>query len=118
VLFTYTTATFSSRPATDSPRRTLLRGVFDGRYKFARYFAVNEHHIPTDWKTLLAHNDLELYDTQTDPDEVNNLAKESQRHRSLILSLNAKINQLIATEVGADDGSIYPGETSQYQLKV
>jgi len=118
VLFTYTTATFSSRPAADPPRRTLLRGVFDGRHKFARYFAVNEHHIPTDWKTLLAHNDLELYDTQTDPDEVNNLARESQRHRSLILSLNAKINRLIATEVGPDDGSIYPGETSQYQLKV
>jgi arylsulfatase len=97
-------------------RRGVIRGVFDGRYKFARYFSVAEHHIPKDWETLIAHNDLELYDTETDPDEIVNLAFKPEEHRDLILKLNAQVNALIETEVGADDGSIYPGPTEKYVL--
>ena len=104
--------------ATGAGVRTQLRGVFDGRYKFARYFNIHEHHTPTDWDTLLAHNDLELYDTRSDPDEIVNLAAQPASQRELILSLNAKVNQLIAEEVGADDGSIYPGGRAEYQLKL
>jgi arylsulfatase len=52
--------------------RGIIRGVYDGRYKFARYFKISEHHEPRDWSTLTAHNDLELYDTQADPDEIVN----------------------------------------------
>jgi arylsulfatase A-like enzyme len=103
--------------ATGEGVRTQLRGVFDGRYKFARYFNIRQHHTPADWDTLVAHNDLELYDTQADPDEIVNLAAQPAAHRDLILSLNAKVNKLIAEEVGADDGSIYPGGRAQYQLK-
>jgi len=97
--------------------RTQLRGVFDGRYKFARYFNIRQHHIPNDWETLIAHNDLELYDTRTDPDEIVNLAANPAARRDLILALNAKVNRLIAEEIGADDGSIFPGGPTQYQLK-
>ncbi|MEO6376662.1 MAG: sulfatase-like hydrolase/transferase [Caulobacteraceae bacterium] len=103
--------------ATGEGARTQLRGVFDGRYKFARYFNIRQHHIPTDWDTLLAHNDLELYDTEADPNEIVNLAAQPAAHRDLILALNAKVNKIIAEEIGADDGSIYPGARAQYQLK-
>ena len=92
----------------------LIRGVFDGRYKFARYFRATEHHKPRDWETLIAHNDLELYDTAADPDELVNLAHEPDEHKAKILELNAKVNALIDAEVGPDDGSIYPGPTSAY----
>lgn len=119
VLLNFLSAPGPAGPTNPAPEtRSQLRGVFDGRYKFARYFAIRQHHIPADWDTLVAHNDLELYDTHSDPDELTNLAARPQEHRELILSLNAKVNRLLATEVGADDGSIFPGGAARYQLKV
>ena len=94
--------------------RRLHRGVHDGRYKFARYFAPAQHHIPQRWDDLVAHNDLELYDTATDPDEIDNLAWRPDAHKSLIERLNAKTNALIEAEVGADKGAEYPGPAPQY----
>lgn len=94
--------------------RRLFRGVHDGRYKFARYFAPAQHHEPTTWEALTAHNDLELYDTRTDPEEIRNLAADPERHRAEILRLNAMTNALVRAEIGRDDGSEYPGPTEQY----
>lgn len=101
-------------PSLDHPG--LFRGVFDGRYKFARYFKPSEYHTPKDWNTLLAHNQLELYDTRDDPDEIHNLAAKPEAHRTLIESLNAKTNALVKQEVGVDDGSSQPGPTFMYRL--
>jgi arylsulfatase len=84
------------------------RGIADGRYKFARYFKPSEHHQPRDWDTLIAHNELELYDTSSDPDETDNLAFAPTKHKDLILDLNNRLNALIETEIGPDDGSFYP----------
>ncbi len=94
----------------------LFRGVNDGRYKFARYFAPAQHHIPKDWDTLTRHNQLELYDTQNDPDEIVNLAAEPEKNKELILAMNAKVNALIADEIGFDDGREHPGPAFRYQL--
>ncbi len=94
--------------------RRLHRGVHDGRYKFARYFAPAQHHIPERWEDLLAYNDLELYDTQKDPDEIVNLATEPAKHRKLIERLNAMTNALIKAEIGVDNGAEYSGPTEQY----
>ncbi|HWU67995.1 MAG TPA: sulfatase-like hydrolase/transferase [Stenotrophobium sp.] len=94
----------------------LFRGVFDGRYKFARYFAPSQHHIPKDWQTLRKYNQLELYDTQTDPDEVNNLAVDPERQKDLIMALNTKVNALIMDEIGFDDGREMPGPDFLYRL--
>lgn len=94
----------------------LFRGVHDGRYKFARYFAPSQHHIPRDWDTLLRYNQLELYDTQTDPDEIINLAAEPDAHKDLILALNDKVNALIMEEIGFDDGREHPGPDFRYRL--
>lgn len=101
-------------PRLDHPG--LFRGVHDGRYKFARYFKPKEHHIPKDWDTLLKHNQLELYDTQTDPDEIVNLAAEPERHKELILALNQKTNALIMDEIGFDDGREQVGPDFLYRL--
>jgi hypothetical protein len=90
--------------------------VHNGRYKFARYFAPGAHHTPEDWATLLRHNQLELYDTVEDPDELVNLAATPEKHRQLLLRLNAQTNSLIAAEVGEDRGAEHPGPTFRYTL--
>ncbi|WP_374389872.1 sulfatase-like hydrolase/transferase [Sandaracinobacter sp.] len=97
----------------DLSKRRLHRGVHDGRYKFARYFAPAHHHIPTDWATLSRLNDLELYDTKADPNELVNLANDP-KHRDTVLRLNRMTNALIRREVGVDDGSYYPGPTELF----
>jgi arylsulfatase A-like enzyme len=89
----------------DFGKRSLLRGVFDGRYKFARYFAPNNYHRPEDLETLQANNDLELYDTASDPEEINNLARRDNPDydADLILKMNDKLNTLIEAEIGEDE---------------
>jgi arylsulfatase len=120
ILFNYCTP--GGRPganeaAAPNDSRGLIRGVFDGRYKFGRYFRISEHHVPRDWETLVAHNDLELYDTERDPDEIANLALAQDEQKARILDLNAKVNTLLETEVGVDDGSMYPRGTGAAELK-
>ena len=97
-------------------RRTFYRGLFDGRYRFARYFSPRDHHRPTDWAHLAGRNDLELYDTREDPLELTNLALEGEGRRDLLLELNGRLNALIAREVGPDDGRHLPGPRFQWRV--
>jgi arylsulfatase A-like enzyme len=96
--------------------RALFRGIHDGRYKFARYFAPEDHHLPERFAELVARNDLELYDTLEDPDELNNLAYQPQAHEALLTRLNQKTNELIRREVGTDNGSEHMGPDFLYSL--
>lgn len=100
----------------DFSQRGVLRGLFDGRYRFGRYFGLGEHHTPQDLETLVKHNDLELYGTVTDPAEMLNLAQDLTRHADLITQQNVKLNALIQSEIGDDDGAEFPGPTSLYCL--
>ena len=85
--------------------RVCIRSIVDERYKFSRYFSFRGFNTPTTLEELRANNDLELYDLLNDPDEMVNLAHDFERNRDLIAMMNAKLNALIAREIGTDDGS-------------
>jgi choline-sulfatase len=88
--------------------RCAIRSVFDGRYRFSRYFSPLDFNRPTTWEALFARNDVELYDLQSDPDEVDNFALDRSRFGDLVLAMNAVLNDRIDEEVGIDDGSFLP----------
>lgn len=88
----------------DLTRRGFISFVFDGRYKYSRYYAPDDFNTPETWDEIFAHNDLELFDLQTDPDEIHNLAADPDSHRDQILRMNALLNRMIAAEVGQNDG--------------
>lgn len=82
--------------------------INDGHYKFARYFSLKQHHIPATLAELLENNDVELFDLVNDPEENHNLAREPEKYRDLLMTMNDKLNQLTAAEIGEDDGSYMP----------
>jgi hypothetical protein len=88
--------------------RVAIRSITDERYRFTRYFPFRGFNTPTTLDALRANNDLELYDLRADPDEATNLAYDFDANRDLIASMNAKLNALIASEIGVDDGSFLP----------
>lgn len=94
--------------------RTLGRGIFDGRYKFSRWFTPGDHHLPETWSVLVGRNDLELYDVSNDPDELNNLAHHPEQNSTMIMAMNAKLNQLVTQEVGIDLGAHMPGDPATW----
>jgi arylsulfatase len=93
----------------DITKRGAIRAVFDGRYRFARYFSPKQHNRPTSAEALFDLNDVELFDLDKDPLERNNLALDRERNRDLIETMNAKLNGLIDKEVGEDVGQMLPG---------
>ena len=88
--------------------RVGIRSVFDGRYRFSRYFSPLYFNTPTTMEEILAKNDLELFDLQNDPNEMNNLAMDPKKNGALIMAMNKVMNERIAQEVGVDDGSFLP----------
>jgi arylsulfatase len=97
----------------DLSKRGAIRSVFDGRYVFARYFSPREHNRPASLEQVHAFNDIELYDLQDDPLEVNNLATGAKPQSELIMAMNEKLNRLIDEEVGEDRGAMLPGGISR-----
>ena len=92
----------------DLRKRGTVRSVFDGRYTFSRYFSPTQHHRPATLDELYRYNDLELYDRANDPDEETNLAADRDTHGDLVLAMSAKLEAVIATEIGVDDGRELP----------
>ena len=88
--------------------RVSIRSIVDERYKFSRYFSFKEFNTPKTIEELKAKNDLELYDLQTDPQELHNLAYDFEKNKELIWTMNLKLNALIEREIGKDDGSFLP----------
>jgi hypothetical protein len=48
---------------------------------------------------------VQLFDLHNDPHEVRNLALDREKNRQLILRMNQLLNDLIAAEVGVNDGA-------------
>ncbi len=92
----------------DTSKRSAIRSIFDGRYKFNRYFNMESHNRPTTMEQIFQVNDVELFDHKTDPHEVNNLAMDKNKHGEIIMAMNEKLNKVIEDEVGDDDGSYLP----------
>lgn len=94
----------------DPDARELFRGVFDGRYKLVRYFGMGHYHLPTSVQQLLADNDVALYDLQSDPEEMDNLADPAHPRydESLLSTMNQKLTALIAEEIGDDNAMFTP----------
>ena len=99
----------------DFLKRGAIRSVFDGRYKFTRYFSPKGHNQPRTLEGIFELNDVELFDIGTDPGEVRNLAAESKKNGELLLAMNDKMNELLDAEIGEpDDGRFLPGEKANW----
>jgi arylsulfatase A-like enzyme len=92
----------------DFNNRGAIRSVFDGRYRFSRYFSPIHFNRPTTYEALVANNDLEVYDLHEDPEETRNLAQDGTAKGELITALNDKLNARIDEEVGDDNGKFLP----------
>ncbi len=92
----------------DFNNRGAIRSVFDGRYRFSRYFSPIHFNRPTTYEALVANNDLEVYDLQEDPEETRNLAQAGAAKGELMMALNDKLNARIDEEVGDDNGRFLP----------
>jgi len=94
----------------DLKKRELFRGVFDGRYKLVRYFGMGNYNLPAEVSKLLADNDVALYDLQTDPEEMDNLANPDhpKYDEALVSAMNHKLNVLIEEEIGKDKAMFIP----------
>jgi len=63
---------------------------------------------PENLTELYQANDVELFDLQTDPSEMTNLAVEREKNRDLVAAMSTKLEALIKTEIGEDHGREMP----------
>lgn len=92
----------------DLAKRGSLRSVYDGRYKFTRYFAPIQRNSPASLDELYRWNDVELFDLASDPSETRNLAADRAGNAALVEAMRAKLERAIAAEIGVDDAREMP----------
>ena len=96
----------NGRPAKSIGLRSVGQGVVTPTHKFMRFFDAAGHKTPDSWEALFCDNDVVLYDTERDRDELVNLAhpRYRARYRDLILRLNAALNAALDAEGASDEG--------------
>ena len=92
----------------DLNKRGAIRSVTDGRYRFSRYFSPKQHNLPKTVEEIFQYNDVELFDLESDPNEMNNLAVDQRANGELLLAMNEKLTNTIEGEVGSDEGEFLP----------
>jgi hypothetical protein len=100
--------TFPSLTQVNMAKRGFLSFIFDGRYKYARFYAPNAFNEPETLADILKYNDVQLFDLQTDPNETQNLALNPEKNKDLILRLNHLLNTMMNEEVGTNNGDFLP----------
>ena len=99
----------------DFTKRGAIRSVFDGRYKYTRYFSPKQHNQPQTLEGIVKLNDVELFDVKRDPNETRNLATAPKKNGDLLMTMNTMMNALIEAEVGMpDDGRFLPGADANW----
>jgi arylsulfatase A-like enzyme len=88
--------------------RGFMAFVFDGRFKYARYYAPNQFNVPKTLAEIFKYNDLQLFDLKADPNESHNLALDPEKNKAEIVRMNTLLNDLMAKEVGTNNGSFLP----------
>lgn len=63
---------------------------------------------PKTVEELFEYNDVELFDLESDPYEMRNLAVDLKANGELLLAMNQKLTDTIAEEVGSDEGEFLP----------
>ena len=101
-------AVLKQRYVPDLKKRGRVRTVFDGRYKFSRYFSPLDHNQPATLDQLYEANDVELFDLQTDPEEMTNMAADGDQNSDLITLMSRKLDAVVKAEIGVDDGRKLP----------
>lgn len=89
-------------------KRGFISLVFDGRYKYARFFAPSAFNTPQTLQAIFHYNDVQLFDLQNDPDEMHNLALDKDKNKELILRMNTLLNTLLSKEVTNNNGNFLP----------
>jgi len=89
-------------------KRGFLTFAFDGQYKFARYYAPDAFNAPKTMEQIFKYNDVQLFDLKADPNETHNLALDQDANKETILRMNALLNDLMAKEVGSNNGAFLP----------
>jgi arylsulfatase len=92
----------------DLKKRGAIRSMTDGRYRFSRYYSPLQHNLPKTVEELFEYNDVELFDLESDPYEMRNLAVDLKANGELLLAMNQKLTDTIAEEVGSDEGEFLP----------
>ena len=72
------------------------------------FYAPNAFNTPKTLEQLFKHNDVQVFDLKSDPEEMQNLALAPEKHEETILRLNGLLNDLLAREVGVNDGRFLP----------
>src|SRR5262249_24770644 len=108
----------SPRCTPTSASAKFLSFVFDGRYKFARYYAPAAFNTPQTLDQIFKYNDVQLFDLSEDPDELHNLALERDKYKDTILRMNALLNDLMTKEVGKNDGAFLPAAVRPKQTVI
>jgi hypothetical protein len=67
---------------------------------------------------IYANNDLQLFDLQEDPDEATNLALDRKKSGKRVLKMNKLLNELMAAEVGENNGAFLPEAVRPERLVV
>lgn len=90
----------------DLDKRGFVSLAYDGRYKFARYYAPTACNTPETLEQIFQNNDVQLFDLENDPYELHDLTLEPEKNGATILRMNALLNDLVAREIGSDEKNL------------